>query len=744
MKKLSTLLFFLFLTLTSFAQQSNQALLTVYDPVLSESYLKKNKIKIVSYLDFLKIYVVEFEGSYPKFERKCLESKLFKIIEQNKIEEITLDYIPNDPNFNGQWFLKQISDKDIDADEAWDSLPPNNPITKVAIFDGGIDLTHEDLIGNIVTPFNTVTNQYFNGQFVNEFDRHGTACSGTIAAVTNNGVGGASIGNNKVHVMPINIMSTVSSGGTFSTSTVIQVNAINAAIAQGCAAISMSYGGSGYSATLDAAFQSAKTQARSGKGIFICASTGNNYSGTAMPYPAAYPAVYGIGATTSGDARATFSNYGTIVDISAPGAAISTTDRMGITGYNSGNYATVSGTSFSCPITAGAGALLAYKNPDLTEAQIMQILATTVDQVGGYVYYYDSNWPYAYKSNELGYGRINLKKAILATPTSGNPIDNPPTASHNIIVSNCSVSNNTPNVGSTIIINTKQSTTAPDLEGITPILQYRLSVDNVWSDNDIIIGIDTSYIGNGISNEIENIEYIVPMTTGIKYILIKANYDNSVQDASIYDNTCSIQINIVNPGSGGTDAEVTWLTAPVVTCTNSASNIVYRFKNTGSVPITSMTWRVSWEICPNGEPGVPSYYQCSQTYNSSSYGGFNILPNANSYNFTQSICIANCSPGTYNIINIGSTRNRKVEILTVNNQPADDFIGNNIALLPITRIACTTSEIYNTNNEETPKFEFYSITGQLLDYYNIDMLPHGIYIMKIIYSNQTEIIKISK
>ena len=49
--------------------------------------------------------------------------------------------------------LKQSNDKDIDADEAWDLLPSTNPFVSVAMFDGGLDLTHPDLIGNTDSPF---------------------------------------------------------------------------------------------------------------------------------------------------------------------------------------------------------------------------------------------------------------------------------------------------------------------------------------------------------------------------------------------------------------------------------------------------------------------------------------------------------------------------------------------------------------------------------------------------------------
>ena len=162
-------------------------------------------------------------------------------------------------------------------------------------------------MGILTVHFNAV-NLTNSVPYVNSEDKHGTTCSGTIAALTNNGIGISSVGNNKVKVMPVNIMSQVFAGGSFNTTNVIQVAGINAAMANpNCVAIAMSYGGSGFSSALEAAFLSARTTARGGKGMCVFASSGNNYSGTAAQYPANYSNVWGVGATTSSDVRASFS-----------------------------------------------------------------------------------------------------------------------------------------------------------------------------------------------------------------------------------------------------------------------------------------------------------------------------------------------------------------------------------------------------------------------------------------------------
>jgi subtilisin family serine protease len=748
MKKLLTIL----LVLACFSVRSQDifnvsqhAILDVKDKSSFLEFARVNEIQILNHYDQLGWFLVKLDSdeSYDEFEKKMATMPFVNKIYPDEIQNYDRDYLPSDPSFSSQWYLAQLSDKDIDADLAWDSIPANNTPVKVAVFDGGIDVSHEDLVGNIVTPFNAVTNSFSNGEFVNSFDRHGTSCSGTIAAVTNNGTGVASVGGNKVKVMPINIMSSLTSSGSFSTSTAIQVNAINAAIAQGCVAISMSYGGGSYSSALDAAFQSAKTIARNGKGLFICASTGNDYSGTAVKYPASYVAVYGIGATTSNDLRANFSNYGSIVDISAPGASILTTDVSGANGYNAGNYASVSGTSFSCPITAAAGALLIYKNQDLTEFAVMQILAASAEKVGNYAYSTNPLWPYSTRSNELGYGRINLFEAVKLTPTVGNPVIDPPTPVHNFFLSNCAVSNISPTVGTTVTISTQQKTNTPSLAAVSPILQYRWSTDNVWSSNDVVIGEDQSSLGGGLDSEIESITFTVPTVTGTGYVLIKANYNDAVEEVTNVDNTCSVQLTLINPGSSGTDLRVFFLNSQITTCGTStgSSGATIRFQNTGSVPIGSFTYRYRWDGCPIA--GTPSYFNCNNVATGQGWLTNPIAPGAMSGTYQHNLCIANCglANAPYTIIPVGTTRNLIVEILTVNGVAGDDFAGNNTAVIPVTRISCSTSnnsidgEMTEEQPEEQPTVKIYTVTGQLLEATDIRYLSAGIYVVHYIYSD---------
>ncbi|MFM7135332.1 MAG: S8 family serine peptidase, partial [Planctomycetota bacterium] len=118
-----------------------------------------------------------------------------------------------------------------------------------------------------------------------------------------------------------------------------------------------------------------------------------------------------VGASDQNDLKASFSNYGTLVDLFAPGVSIYTTSNAGDT-----SYASVSGTSFACPITAGLCGLIWSRNPTLTPVQVEQILRSSCVDLGT-----------AGVDDTFGYGRISSAAAIAATPPS-TPDTTPPSA----------------------------------------------------------------------------------------------------------------------------------------------------------------------------------------------------------------------------------------------------------------------------------------------------------------------------
>ena len=260
----------------------------------------------------------------------------------------------DDPMLAKQWGLPAINQF-----EAWD-LSRGDAVT-VAVVDTGVDLTHPDLQGQLVKGPDLV-----QGDDEPADDQgHGTHCAGTVAALTNNSLGMASVAPG-AKVLAIKVLSATGQG---SASTI--ADGVLAAVQGGAKVISLSLGGPSDSSLLRAAVAQA-VQA----GVVVVAAAGNDGT-TQRMYPAAYPDVIAVGATTSSNTRASFSNHGDWVTVAAPGASILST-RLG------GGYGAMSGTSMAAPYVAGLAALIRASRPEWGVAQVREAIATTGAPVTGF------------------------------------------------------------------------------------------------------------------------------------------------------------------------------------------------------------------------------------------------------------------------------------------------------------------------------------------------------------------------
>jgi subtilisin family serine protease len=204
---------------------------------------------------------------------------------------------------------------------------------------------------------------------------HGTHVAGIAGAATNNGVGIAGIAWG-AQVMPVKVLDQYGNGWYSDIAAGIIYAADN-----GASVINLSLGGESDSQTLRAAVDYARN-----RGAVVVAATGN--TGGAVLYPAAYEPVLAVAATDANDQRASFSNYGPQVDLSAPGEGIySTWCRPDpVSSLCLGNYYfTKSGTSMAVPHVAGVAALVRSRWPDLSASAVISTLLETaqdVDEVG--------------------------------------------------------------------------------------------------------------------------------------------------------------------------------------------------------------------------------------------------------------------------------------------------------------------------------------------------------------------------
>jgi subtilisin family serine protease/subtilisin-like proprotein convertase family protein len=289
--------------------------------------------------------------------------------------------IPNDPGFaSDQWGLHNtgqifgLPGRDIRAPAAWE-VTTGSPGVVVAVIDTGIDYGHPDLAPNMWTndgeipgnglddDKNGYIDDYHGYDFVNgdgdpmDDYFHGTHVAGTIAAVMNNGIGGAGVAPNS-RLMALKFLDATGGGLTSDA-----ISSLNYAVANGASISNNSWGGGPFSQ----AFKTAIERANAAGHIFVASAGnyGNNNDGDPF-YPSSYdvPNVISVAATDAGDFIAYFSNYGkTSVDVGAPGVDIystlptASTNGMVMNGLFP-NYGTLSGTSMAAPHVAGVLALL--------------------------------------------------------------------------------------------------------------------------------------------------------------------------------------------------------------------------------------------------------------------------------------------------------------------------------------------------------------------------------------------------
>lgn len=278
---------------------------------------------------------------------------------------------PNDERFgnNGQDYFSIIK-----AQEAWDITQGDSSVV-VAIVDTGTDWQHEDLVSRVwFNPGESGLDENQNPRSNNGIDddgngfiddvhgwdflgndadpspstsTHGTHVAGIAAAATNNGIGVSSLGFN-LSYMPIRIGDI---SLPFSWEGVIY------AAENGADVINMSWGSPRFSITGEEVVRFAREQ-----GSVLVAATGNDGNQTVF-YPAGYPEVIAVSAIDETTNKATFSNFGTFVDVAAPGNNILST-------LPGNQYGTSSGTSMAAPIVSALAGLLKSAHPDWNNAQI--------------------------------------------------------------------------------------------------------------------------------------------------------------------------------------------------------------------------------------------------------------------------------------------------------------------------------------------------------------------------------------
>lgn len=488
---------------------------------LLEDLAKQTKVEIVGNDSFMPLWYIlscdkNSKGNALEMANFFYETGHFSSAQPDLMEDYSSN-CRNDTFFNRQWHLNNTGQfggtagNDTRICQAWEiTMGCANVV--VAVLDHGLEFNHPDF--NNISPISFDTETGTSPSIVR--GDHGVAVAGVIGASANNSLGVAGVAPG-VQLMSISnslVLSPLTSQRLS--------NGINFAWQNGADIINNSWGGNAITQQelINAAIQNATTLGRNGLGTIVVFATGND-NRNSISYPSTNPNIIAVGAMSmcnqrkspsSCDGENWGSNFGTGLDVMAPGVLISTTDRQGNNGYNpnirihpiSGgtlvandyadqNYTTwFNGTSAAAPQVAGIAALILSVNPGLTLQQVRNIIESTTDKAGNYTYTLGAGEQAALTwNNQMGYGRVNAFRAVqaaAATFTISGP--SPVCSSGNFTLQNQPVgttvtwSSSNPN-GLTIDPSTGVATRVNNFDGqitITATVNSSCGVANITRD----------------------------------------------------------------------------------------------------------------------------------------------------------------------------------------------------------------------------------------------------------------------
>ncbi|HEX8702679.1 MAG TPA: S8 family serine peptidase [Myxococcaceae bacterium] len=284
------------------------------------------------------------------FAVRMSEAKMRELLADPRVAYIEEDGVrtANNTQTGATWGLDRIDQANLPLNQTY-TYNVDGTGVHAYIIDTGVRLTHSQFTGRMGNGFDAVT----SGGNANDCQGHGTHVAGTVGG-TIHGVA------KKVTIHPVRVLDCQGSGtdsGVIAGIDWVTANHVKPAVAN------MSLGG-GASATLDAAL------ARShDAGVVHVVAAGNDNSNACNYSPAREPKAITVGSTTSTDARSSFSNFGTCIDIWAPGSSILSASSSSDTATT-----TLSGTSMASPHVAGAAALYLAVNPSATPQQVRDAL----------------------------------------------------------------------------------------------------------------------------------------------------------------------------------------------------------------------------------------------------------------------------------------------------------------------------------------------------------------------------------
>ncbi len=290
--------------------------------------------------------VTSFQHALRGFVVKASDDALARMLMDDRIAYIEEDGVVSisATQQNATWGLDRSDQRDLPLDDLY-NYDTTAAAVHAYIVDTGIRSSHNDFGGRVGNGYTSID----DGRGTEDCNGHGTHVAGTV--------GGSTWGIAKgVQLYPVRVLSCSGSGsnsGVIAGMDWVAGNHIKPAVAN------MSLGGGASSATDDA------VQRMTDVGVTVVVAAGNDNSNACNYSPARAPSAITVGSTTSSDARSSFSNYGSCLDIFAPGSSITSAWHSSNTATN-----TISGTSMASPHVAGAAALYLAGNPTASPSQV--------------------------------------------------------------------------------------------------------------------------------------------------------------------------------------------------------------------------------------------------------------------------------------------------------------------------------------------------------------------------------------
>ena len=324
----------------------------------------------------------------PGFVVRASEKQIAELLTDARVAYVEQDgYVSTSAVQTGAtWGIDRVDQRNLPLSGSYEYLTTASNV-HTYIVDTGVLSTHVQFSGRMGNGYTAIS----DGRGTEDCNGHGTHVAGTVAGTTHGIAKGAIV--HPVRVLGCNGSGTNS--GVIAGMDWVAANHIKPAVAN------MSLGGGASTATDDAVTRMHNA------GVTVVVAAGNDNSNACNYSPARAPVAITVGSTTNTDARSSFSNFGTCLDIFAPGSNILSAWYTGTSATN-----TISGTSMASPHVAGAAALYLANNPTATPAQVATALI-------------NNSTPN--KVTSAGTGSPNrLLYSIFGGTT---PVDNPPTAS---------------------------------------------------------------------------------------------------------------------------------------------------------------------------------------------------------------------------------------------------------------------------------------------------------------------------